>query len=87
MSVIWCGISSHRQAVDEQAQIKCPLRFIPATAELARHRKAVGVVKRPGFVVAGRGRTVEEIDMVRSVIDASAQDVDFAIWSMGILIA
>ena len=46
--------------------------------ELPRHAKAVLPVPDPGFFVPRRWRAIEEVDMVRPVFDAVAQQIDCA---------
>ena len=67
-----------RQAVDEQAQVERALRLVAAVAELARDAEAVGRVALGGLGVARRRRAVEEVDVVRAVLDPVAQHVDDA---------
>ena len=67
-----------RQAVDEQAEVERELRLVAAVAELAGDAEAVRRVALGGLGVAGRGRAVEEVDVVRAVLDAVAQHVDHA---------
>src|SRR5947208_6747553 len=67
-----------RQAVDEEAEVEGPLGLVPAVAQLARHAEAVGREALGRRGVAGRGRSVEEVDVVRPMLDTVAQDVDRA---------
>ena len=67
-----------RQAVDEKAQVERELRLVPAVAELAGDTEAVGGVAILSFRVVRRGRSVEEIQVVRPVFDAVAENVDRA---------
>ena len=67
-----------RQAVDEEAQVERELRLVAAVAELPRDAEAVGGVALGGLVVAGRGRAVEEVEVMRAVLDPVAQHVDGA---------
>ena len=67
-----------RKAVDEQPDVQRALRVVPAVAKLARHGEAVLPKAPPGLLVVGRGRTVEEVEVVGAVPDAVAQDVDGA---------
>ena len=67
-----------RQAVDEEAQVERELRLVAAVAELARDAEAVGGVALLGLRVARRWRAVEEVEVVRPVLDAVAQHVDGA---------
>ena len=66
------------QAVDEQAQVQGKLGVIAAVVELPRHAEAVLPVLDPGLLVPRRRRTVEQVDLVRSVLDALAQHVNGA---------
>src|SRR5690606_7152323 len=54
------------------------LRLVAAVAKLARDAEAVGGVALGGLHVAGRGRAVEEIDLVRTVLEPVPQHVDGA---------
>ena len=64
------------QAVDEQAQVQGKLGLIPAVVELPRHAEAVLLVLDPGLLVPRRRRAVEQVNLVRSVLDALAEHVD-----------
>lgn len=68
----------NRQAVDEETQVESELGFIAAVAQLAGDGKAVGGETLDGFGVAGGGGAVKEIDLVRPVHEAVAQDMDDA---------
>ncbi len=64
------------QAVDEQAQVKRPLGFIAAVAQLPGDRKTVLCIAFRCLGIAGRGRPVEEVQRNRTVLEAMAQHVD-----------
>ena len=64
------------QAVDERAQIKRPLRFLPTVTKLPRDAEAVGRVPGHGLDVFRRWRTVEQIKTQRPVFDPMPQHVD-----------
>ena len=66
----------NRQAIDEQAEIKCALSLITAVAELACNREAVLGVAFSGGRVAGRRRAIEEFDVMRPILDPLAEHVD-----------
>ena len=68
----------NRQAVDEQPEVERPLGLVAAVAELARDREAVLGVAFSGEGVAGRRRAVEELDVIRPVLDPFAEYVDDA---------
>lgn len=68
----------HRQPVDEQAQVQREPDLLAAVAKLAGDAEAVGGVALGRLRVAGRRRAVEEIDVVRAVLDAGTQHVDGA---------
>ena len=68
----------YRQAVDEQRDVQRPLRLVPAVVQLPGDGEAVPLEAFLCFFVAGRWRAVEEIQMVRAMLDAMAQDVDGA---------
>ena len=67
-----------RQAVDEQADVERSLRVVAAVAKLADDGEAVLLEALPRLRVPGRRRAVEEVKVVRAVLDAMAQDVDGA---------
>ena len=66
------------QAVDEQARVEGKLRLVAAVAELAGDAETVLGEPLGRLGVAGRGRAVEQVDMVRAVLDAVPQHVDDA---------
>ena len=68
----------HRQAVDEQHDVQRPLRLVAAVVELPGDGEAVLFESLLRFLVAGRRRAVEEVQMVRTMFDAMAQDVNGA---------
>ena len=67
-----------RQAVDEEAEVEGALRLVAAVAELPRDAEAVGGVALGGLGVARGRRAVEEVEVVRPVLEPVAQDVDGA---------
>ena len=66
------------QAVDEEAQVERELRLVAAVAQLAGDAEAVRGVALRGLGVARRRRAVEQVELVRPVLDAVAQHVDDA---------
>ena len=60
------------QAVDEQHQVQCPLRFITAVAHLASHAEDIGRKVRGRLVIARRRRTKIELQRCRPMLDALA---------------
>ena len=70
--------SKDRQAVDEQPNIQRPLGFVAAVAQLAGDAEAVLLEAFLSLVVASRRRAVEQVQVVRPVLDAVAQHVDGA---------
>ena len=67
-----------RQAVDEEADVQRPLGLVAAVVKLPGDGEAVLRETLPGLLVAGRGRAVEEVEVVRAVPDAVAQHLDGA---------
>ena len=67
-----------RQAVDEQAEVERELRLVGAVAELPRDAEAVAREELDRRLVVRRRRPVEEVDVVRPVLDPVAEDVDRA---------
>ena len=67
-----------RQTVDEETEVEGTLGLVAAVAELPGDAEAVGLVERLWLLVARRGRAVEEVEMVRAVLQALAQHVDGA---------
>ena len=67
-----------RQAVDEERDVERPLRLVPAVAKLPGDGEAVPLEAVPGLLVARRRRAVEEIEVVRAVLDTVAQHLDRA---------
>src|SRR6266508_873723 len=65
-----------RQAIDEQAEVERELRLVGAVPELARDAEAVARKPLDRLLVVRRRSAVEEVDVVRAVLDAVAQDVD-----------
>ena len=66
----------HRQPVDEEREVEGAPGRVAGVAELARHAEAVGGEALGRLRVAGRRRAVEEVDLVRPVLDPLAQHVD-----------
>ena len=54
-----------RQAVDEQGDVQRPLRLVAAVAKLPGDGKAVSLEAFSGLLVARRGRSVEQVQVVR----------------------
>ena len=65
-----------RQAVDEQTQVQRQLRVVAAVLELARHAETVQRVEGLSLLVPRRRRAVEQVDLMRAVLDALAEHVD-----------
>ena len=65
-----------RQAVDEQAEVERELRLVAAVAELPGDAEAVVREELGRLRVAGRRRAVEQVEVVRPVLDAVAEHVD-----------
>jgi hypothetical protein len=68
----------HGHAVDEEAHVQRALSLVAAVAELARDAEAVGLVLFGGLEVTRRGRAVEEVEVMRPVLESMAQYVDRA---------
>ena len=67
-----------RQAVDEQRQVERELRLVAAVAQLAGDAEAVRARSaRPPSRCPAR-RAVEQVEVVRAVLDAIAQHIDHA---------
>ena len=66
------------EAVDEQPDVERALSVVTAVAKLARDGEAVLPEASLGFLVLGRGRAVEELEVVGTVLDAVAEDIDRA---------
>src|SRR5690606_31780282 len=66
------------QAVDEEPQVQRALRLVAAVAKLPGDAEAVGGVALGGLHVAGRRRAVEEIEVVRPVLEPVPEHVDRA---------
>jgi len=69
---------SHRQAVDEETQVERALRLVAAVAELPGDAEAIPGVPLGGRRVARRGRPVEQVEVMRTVLQAVAQHVHHA---------
>ena len=67
-----------RQAVDEEPDVERAPGLVAAVAKLAGDTEAVLLEAFPRRLVAGRGRAVEESQVMRPVPDAAAQHVDGA---------
>jgi hypothetical protein len=63
----------HGQAVDEEGHVERALSLVTTVAKLPRDAEPVGRVALLGLRVAGRGRAVEQIEVVRPVLDPMAQ--------------
>ena len=66
------------QAVDEEAQVEGQGVPIAAVAQLPGDAETVMRVTLGGDRIAGRRRAVEQVELVRPVLDAVAQHVDHA---------
>ena len=64
------------QAVDEEAQVEGQGVPIAAVAQLPGDAETVLRITLAGDCIAGRGRPVKEVELVRPVLDAVAQHVD-----------
>ena len=62
------------QAVDEESQIQGQLGVVVAIAQLAGYGEPVQTIERFGRIVARRRRAVEQVDLVRAVLDTVAQN-------------
>src|SRR5690242_1729817 len=62
-----------RQAVDEESQIEGKLRLVAAITQLPRDAEAIGVVAFLCLFIARRRRSVEEVEMMRAMLDPIAQ--------------
>ena len=69
---------SDGQAVDEQAKIERELGLVSAVFELAGDAEPVGGETLGGPWIARRRRAIEEVEMVRTMLDAAAQKVNDA---------
>ena len=67
-----------RQAVDKETQVERQLGLVAAVAQLSGDAEAVSVVEGLRLLVPRRGRAVEEREVVRTMLDAVAEDVDDA---------
>ena len=67
-----------RQPVDEEADVERPLRVVAAVAKLADNGEPVLREAVLRLRVPGRRRAVEQVQVVRAVLDAVAQHVDGA---------
>ena len=67
-----------RQAVDEERDIQRPLRLVAAVSKLPGDSEAVLLEALLGLLIAGRRRAVEQVEVVRAVLDAVAQHFDGA---------
>ena len=70
---------SNRQTVDEQAQIQREPGIVAAVSELPGDTEAVLLVQNPGLLIARRRCPVEQVDLMRSVLDPPAQHIDRAV--------
>ena len=66
------------EAVDEQPDVQRALGVVTAVAKLAGHAEPVLPEAALSCLVLGRGRAVEEVDVVGAVLDAVAEDIDRA---------
>ena len=66
------------QAVDEQSDVERPLRLVAAVAKLPDNGEAVPFEAFLRLHISGRGRAVEQFDVVRAALHAVAQHVDGA---------
>ena len=67
-----------RETVDEERNVQRALRLVAAVAQLPGHGETVLAETLAGRVVALRGATVEQLEIVRAVADTVAQHVDGA---------
>ena len=67
-----------RQPIDEKTQVERQLRLVTAVTQLPGHGEAVLPEQRPRLLVPGRRRPVEQVKLMRAVLDAMAQHVDRA---------
>ena len=67
-----------RQAVDEETDVEHPLRVVAAVEKLADDGEAVLLEAFPRLRVSGGRRAVEQLQVVRAVLDTVAQHVDGA---------
>ena len=70
--------SEDGESVDEEPDIERSLGLVPAVAKLTGDSEAVQLEAPFGLQVLGRWGAVEEIKVVRAVLDAVAKDVDGA---------
>ena len=68
------------QPVDEEPDVQRALSVVPAVAELAGDAELVLAEAPLGRLVLGRGRAVEEVEVVGAVLHAVAEDVDGAVF-------
>ena len=61
-----------RQTIEEEAKVEREVGLVPAVTKLSRDRETILIVEDAGLLVARRRRTVEEIDMMRSVLEPLA---------------
>ena len=66
------------EAVDEEPDVQRALGVVAAVAELAGDAELVLAEAALGRLVLGRGRAVEEVEVVGAVLDAVAEDLDGA---------
>ena len=68
------------QPVDEEPDVQRALSVVPAVAKLAGDAELVLAEAPLGRLVLGRGRAVEEVEVVGAVLDAVAEDGDGAVF-------
>ena len=66
------------EPVDEEPDVQRALSVVPAVAKLAGDAELVLAEAPLGGLVLGRGRAVEEVEVVGAVLDAVAEDGDGA---------
>ena len=68
------------QPVDEEPDVQRALSVVPAVAKLAGDAELVLAEAPLGRLVLGRGRAVEEVEVVGAVLHAVAEDGDGAVF-------
>src|SRR5579864_1201002 len=68
----------NRQPVYEQPKIQCQRRFIPAISQLPGYAETVLLRSCFRLDVARRWRAIEQIDLVRAMLDSMPQNINHA---------